>query len=312
MRTWRNWSISTKIASGMALAFISALALGLFGLWQTSDVNSNAASIRDNWLPSTVSLGRLGNAVADVRINEAGLIASVFSKDPARWKKDLAAFKESLEKADAAYAAYVPRIAVGTAEEDYMKSFRTEWAKYKSTTNLVVKIGSRGDGDTMLSLYLSDDKANFDKVVATVGADTEFNGEQGRKAADDGQATFEAARMVTIVAILACSLLCIGAAGAIILGVAHPMRKLAATVDRLAAGDFDSDIDGGDRKDEIGLLTRSLTVFRQNGITARQLGAEQAAEQAAKEVRTAKLADLVQGFEARIGTMVGTLASGST
>src|SRR6185437_1058068 len=123
MRTWRNWSISTKIASGMALAFISALALGLFGLWQTSNVNSNAASIRDNWLPSTVSLGRLGHAVADVRINEAGLIASVFSKDPARWKKDLAAFKESLEKADAAYAAYVPRIAVGTADEDYMKSF---------------------------------------------------------------------------------------------------------------------------------------------------------------------------------------------
>ncbi len=312
MRNWQDLSISKKISTALALAFASALGLGVFGLWQTSIVNLKAADIRDNWLPSTVALGKLESTLEDARIKESRVLIGAVGKDTAKWSEHLAAFDASMQKVDAAYAAYVPLIAAGTMDENLMKDFLANWEKFKASSTELIHGGSRGDIDTLFTFFLGVDKTNFEKAVAAVASDLDFNGSEGKKAADAGEAIYNNARVVTIAAIFLCSLICAGAGAAIITGVAKPMRRLATTVDRLAADDFEVDLAGGDRKDEIGLLTRSLEVFKQSGLTARQLAAERAAEQAAKEVRAARLVDLVQRFEVTIGTMVDTLASGST
>ncbi|HVY18310.1 MAG TPA: MCP four helix bundle domain-containing protein, partial [Rhodopila sp.] len=265
--------MATKIAAAMALAFASALSLGVFGLWQTSSVNQKAQDIRDNWLPSTVALGKLENAVNNVRIKEARVAIVAAGRDAEKWKQEVATFNGAVSDADRAYAAYTPLIAPGTADETNMKAFAAAWDKYKATTDTIVRLGTKGDVAALLALYANDDKANFEAALAAISSDADFNETEGRKAADEGAATFQSARLVTIIAIVLCVLVCAGAAAAIILGVAKPVRRLTDTVDRLAAGDFDVTIDGGDRKDEIGSLTRSLEVFKQSGITARQLAA---------------------------------------
>ena len=68
-----------------AAVFAATLALGLFGLSRTAAVNDAAADVRDNWLPSTVALGKLEFAVGQYRIAEARLLLSYVAnhKDPA-------------------------------------------------------------------------------------------------------------------------------------------------------------------------------------------------------------------------------------
>jgi methyl-accepting chemotaxis protein len=312
MRMWQNLSISKKVSTAMALAFASALALGIFGLWQTSIVNRKAADIRDDWLPSTVGLSKLESTLNETRIKEALVVIGAIGKDTAKWTQHLTAFNASVQKVDAAFAAYVPLITPATTDEADMKAFSASWQKYKADSAELIQIGARGDIDKLLPFYLGEERTNFEKAVAAVASDIAFSGSEGKRAADAGEATYETARTVTIAAIFLCSLICAGVGIAMIVGVARPVRRLAANVDRLAAGDFDVDLASGHREDEIGLLTRSLQVFRLNGLTARQLASEQAVEQAAKEVRSARLADLVQGFEVKIGTMVDTMASGSS
>ncbi|MFX9669132.1 HAMP domain-containing protein, partial [Acinetobacter baumannii] len=57
-------------------------------------------------------------------------------------------------------------------------------------------------------------------------------------------------------------------------GISTPLRRLAGTMAELAQGKFDIGVDGADRGDEVGLMARSVEVFKQNGLDARRLAAE--------------------------------------
>ena len=95
-------------------------------------------------------------------------------------------------------------------------------------------------------------------------------------------------------------------------GAVRSLQRLTATMRRLAAHDLTVEIGGVAQGDEVGAMARAVAVFKDNMIAADRLSAEQAAEQAAKEQRTSRLDGLVRGFEAKVGVMVNSLASGST
>lgn len=312
MQFWRDLSISNKIVAAFTLVFASAVGLGLFGLSQVASVNGKAADIRDNWLPSTIQLGKLTSAVKEFRVNEARVVMSAEGTDATAVANDAAAFRQAQGDVEKAYADYRPLIVLGTDDERYMKSFFDEWTKVKASAAQVADKAARKDIEGILRLYRGDDKTNFEAAVAAVIADMDFNGAEGKKAADEGAATYQSARLLIVTAIVLCGLLCTGAGFAIIQGIARPIRLTTATVDRLAAGDLDVAITGAERKDEVGLLARSLDVFKRHAIEARNLSAQNDAERGAKEARASHLAGLVSGFETKIGAVVELLSSGST
>ena len=49
-------------------------------------------------------------------------------------------------------------------------------------------------------------------------------------------------------------------------GISRPLTALVALLQKLAAGDYAVEIDGADRKDEIGDVARTARVFRDNGL----------------------------------------------
>ncbi len=57
-------------------------------------------------------------------------------------------------------------------------------------------------------------------------------------------------------------------------GISVPLRRLADTMTELAQGKLEIGVEGADRGDEVGLMARSVEVFKQNGIEARRLAAE--------------------------------------
>jgi methyl-accepting chemotaxis protein len=312
MRLWQDWRISIKLIAAFAVVFLSTLALGLYGLSQTAAVNEKAADVRDNWLPSTARLGQLAVAIKEGRLWEARLVIAAQGSDSARLTEEVEKLQIAQADADKAYAAYQPSITAGTLDEQYMKTFAAARQKSRTSIAQVVEKAVGKDIEGMLQLFRGEDKANNDAVVNAVMADLDFTMTEGRKAADAGAAVYQSARLLTLMAIAFCGLLCAAAGMAVIASVARPIRQTATTVDRLAAGDLDVVVTGAERKDEIGLLARSLDVFKRNAVEARRLAAEQEAERVTREARAGKLHGLVQGFEKKIGQTVGVLASGST
>ena len=312
MQFWRDRSFSTKIMTAFGLVFLSTVGLGLFGLIQAGSINTSASEIRDDWLPSTVGLGKLATQVKEFRIKEARIIMSAEAKEAATEASDIAVFQKIQSDVEKAYASYQPLIDAGTDDERYMKTFATEWVKLKASAAQVIDKAGKNDIEAMLRLYRGDDLANFEAAIGAIVADVDFNASGGVNAANEGAATYRSSRVMIISAIVFCGLLCGGAGLAIILGIARPVHLTTATVDRLAAGDLDVAITGAERKDEIGSLARALDVFKRNAVDAKRVTAEQEAERAAKETRAVHLTGLVRGFEAKIGAMVGVLAAGAT
>ena len=92
-------------------------------------------------------------------------------------------------------------------------------------------------------------------------------------------------------------------------GIAAMLRNISALMHRLAGNDLSIQISDGARKDEIGVLSRSLQVFRDNAEAARGLEAEQRIEQQRKEARQQAIEVLIADFNSSIEEMLAGLAT---
>ncbi|HEY8564596.1 MAG TPA: methyl-accepting chemotaxis protein [Beijerinckiaceae bacterium] len=95
-------------------------------------------------------------------------------------------------------------------------------------------------------------------------------------------------------------------------GVARPLGSMAGAMDRLAHGDLTVAVTGVERRDEVGLLARSLQVFKDNALETRRLAAEQAAENEAKMRRAQVLDQLTRSFESKVSSLTQGLAAAAT
>ena len=96
-------------------------------------------------------------------------------------------------------------------------------------------------------------------------------------------------------------------------GLVTPVRALTGTMDTLAAGQLNTTVPGTDRRDEIGIMARSVETFRQGLVEVERLKAEQETlKQRAELEKRAAMHALADHFQSSIGSVVGTLSSAST
>jgi methyl-accepting chemotaxis protein len=137
-------------------------------------------------------------------------------------------------------------------------------------------------------------------------------------AAADQEATRQAAgsarNFMLTVALLFASLVLAGVSFWITFSrILQPLLAMGAAMTRLAERNYNVEVPGVDRGDEIGLMARTVEVFKQNGLEIDRMRAEQAAaERRLTEQRNAELARMADSFETAIGEIVETVSSAST
>jgi methyl-accepting chemotaxis protein len=119
---------------------------------------------------------------------------------------------------------------------------------------------------------------------------------------------------LTMVVIAALSI-----AGAALIGWRYIGRNLIARIAlvdqgmaRLAGGDLDTAVTQSAANDEIGQMARSLSVFRDGMIRARDLATEKTAAQTVRVERAVRLDGMVRAFESEVGQLVNEVAAATT
>jgi len=84
------------------------------------------------------------------------------------------------------------------------------------------------------------------------------------------------------------------------IGITRPVRAITEAITALAAGNTAVTVPGTDARNEMGDIARAVEVFRQNAIEKERLTAQQAAEQATRERRTAAIERMTRDFEAAV------------
>ena len=108
------------------------------------------------------------------------------------------------------------------------------------------------------------------------------------------------------------ALLALGATALLVRRVTKPLKAVAETLRVLAEGRTDVEVQYADRHDEIGVIARTIDVFKSNRIERRQLDTDRVnAENAARERRKAERNQFVEDFRTRIGGIIEQVTSSS-
>ncbi len=94
--------------------------------------------------------------------------------------------------------------------------------------------------------------------------------------------------------------------------VTRPLNAVAATLTAIADGRTDVEVQYADRSDEIGIIARTVDIFRTNRIERKQLEAERLnAEKAATEQRKVELNQFVESFRTKVGGIIEQVLNSS-
>ena len=93
-------------------------------------------------------------------------------------------------------------------------------------------------------------------------------------------------------------------------GVSKPLTSMSEIMGELARGRFDIDVFGQSRVDEIGVIARSVQVFKENGRAMEKMRVEQEATKAKAEAeRRQMMLSLADSFEAEVKVVVQSVSS---
>ena len=141
------------------------------------------------------------------------------------------------------------------------------------------------------------------KIVAANGVLTDANA----KASEERS---QAAQMVTMVAALATLLIAGALAWALTAILRGDVKKIAGATEALAHGDNAINLDALARKDELGAIVSSLTIFRDNQLHLEKLRVEHDQTEAAAEVTRRQNAEAAAAIAEEQAMVVNSLAQG--
>jgi methyl-accepting chemotaxis protein len=298
-------TIGTRIAGAFGVMLVMVLALGLTAMNRLSAVNDRAAEIRDSWLPSVVVIGRLTDAVSEARLNEARFL---LAENDQQRQVEAAGFPEREAKVNSLRTAYEPLIIRNSDDERLMSEFDGLWSQHRQAAEIALA----GHAADAKPLFEHDGQALYEKMLGILNKDVNFNAEGGKVAADLSAAIYGTTKIILSTVLAVAILLCLGMAYLIINNVSLPLRRMTATMGRLADHDLNTVIQDSDRQDEIGAMAAAVQVFKDNLIKAEEDQAAQAREAEAKVQRASRLDSLMRNFETNAGALVGQISSAST
>jgi methyl-accepting chemotaxis protein len=308
MQAFANASIKAKVLVAFGFLLLLTTLVGAFAIDRLGAVNTQAADIRNNWLPSVRDLGALESAGATIR-GYLGL--HILAKTPADAASIETSIKNAFANRDSSWADYQNRISPGE-ERQLADAYATAWGPYLQDVNAILEASRNGDKEKATALFLGQQQDDFRKVRAVLDKDLELNSKGGDQAATAGIEVYSTSRYWIIGALIAAIVLGLGAAWAIVSGVSGPILKITDIMSKLAKRDLSVAVLGVDRKDEVGKIAKAVQVFKDSMVEADRLAAAQEAERAVKEKRAAALETLTKSFEAKVGQRVATLSSAAT
>ena len=309
MSALQNLKIRTKVTLAFGFVLLVSVMLGLFALQRLSMVNDSAADMRDNWLPATRALGEYKYHTLRYRLRAGNLVASDTREQALNYEKTM---REAVAEAAKAWNFYESTVTPGE-ERKLADQIKASWADYVALTDKMVALERAGDKAAAKQLFNGDMLSAFNhEFTQPLDADINLNVREGKKAADRGEELYVSARYWIIGALILAAALSAFAGLMIVVTVARPIVRTTEIMGKLAKHDLSVEIEGGDRKDEVGQMVRAVQVFKDSMIEGDRLAAEQKAEQARKEQRQVTIEGFIKTFDESVSGALDTLASAST
>ncbi|EGW36964.1 HAMP domain-containing methyl-accepting chemotaxis protein [Desulfosporosinus sp. OT] len=256
----RSWKIKTKILTLVTLMTLFIGSVGFVGYYFNAKANGQMNNSYSNVL---MSVKYLDEARVNSRAGEADVFNFILSSDKATQMTLQADMKTRSNAYDANYSAYT-KLDLDPYEKEKLPKLEQELATYRLERQKALDMKIGGDQVGAYKYYINNAFAHLDSFSVTLRELADYS----VKKADNAQAQNTEDYVMSINLIIAISIasaiLCLLIGFAVASLISNSIKKVLASVERVATGDLsieDVIIKGND---ETGLLATSFNTMKNN------------------------------------------------
>ena len=260
MRFLHDLSIRNKLVTAFAISLCFTAGLGVFSVTRVKILSANS----DNLLGNVGGMFPLSNMARDPKALAALAARGAMAQAPAQLQHILAAEKAVEQDYQTQWKAYVPTMDPGEETAD-ANGFNAAWGRILATTADLAAAAQAGDTareQALLGAELDPEIAMFDK---NMDADLHLQVDESNILGVNTASVTSMAVFGTVIVLAVAALATVLVGWMILRSVSGPVAAMTAAMRRIAVQEFDLDIPGIGRLDEIGDMAKAVHVFRENG-----------------------------------------------
>jgi methyl-accepting chemotaxis protein len=292
-----------KISAKLALAFGAMLTLtvvlGVFALYQISQLTRNTEDIAGNWLPSVQAAGELNAQLALIRRQE---LQHVMAVDPAELDDFEKRMDKTLTQSRATIERYEKHIS-SPEERKLYDQFSEQWRVYLAEHDKLIPLSRSGveHKEAARALMNATSRKALRAAEAKLQDLVALNAKGADVATVDARAGAEAARLWVVGLLI--GIVAVGVTFALFIAraIARPLQAATEAAGHIAEGDLTATIPPGGR-DETGQLLAALTRMQRqlrDMVTGMQASADELSS--ASSQLTASSSQVAHGSQAQSG-----------
>jgi methyl-accepting chemotaxis protein len=299
-----NIKISVKIISAVVLLALVSAGVIVFGSVTTNYLEREYSDLLENDAQTRVELARVTRRISDLGYYALAVIT--YAPDSAEAKKSAAEIENS-------FKAGVRNLELAQKHSPRRKA---EFEKFQRSLSELRTVAASVANVYMQSEQTSaEDVKKLNEMIPVVGAELlAINQELSKEMASRMSSLSAAAErshllvyLSSAVGILCCLALALWLSMAKIAG---PLNQLAQRMGALAGGDIAVEIDGQNRRDEVGTMARAVQVFKDNAVALKESEAQTEAQRRAAEEERARNEALRAEAARQVQRVVTGLGSG--
>jgi len=298
-------SISIKVMLLIALMGVLCLVIAGQSAWRMATIDASYSQLTDRQSPALVKVARANRSVTGLMY--AGYRAMAYDGGSAEGK---AAARDGAAAGRAAHLLFQEAKALMPAQTPKIDAFDKRVSEIEAIVDHAIKLGLANDNAAATA-----ELQRADRLVEGLAADLAAFNDENIKLADQAsdENSAEVRRAIWFGWSVAIGgLLALGALAAWMVRsqVSGPLLRLSHRMESLAAGDLTVDIEGGDRRDEVGQMARSVLVFKENGLQLKTAEADAARLAETSEAERKRAEAVREAAAQELASVVQSLASG--
>lgn len=190
-------SLKKRLCIGFFALTFTPIGMGLLTLRSMNEMNAATASVRDDYLPSTMWVGRMGIALGSVRRWQSRYILMPSGQEQER--RDVRANLDTAIAEVAAISDHLePTIRDDQGRLALLTQFQLVWPSYKAEVRQSLRYKDEGLDILAVGLFRLQAKTDFQTMIDFVRWDMDYNQNAGRAASDYSRHVSATARRMLV------------------------------------------------------------------------------------------------------------------
>ena len=303
----KNLRIKYKILLPLSFLLLFVVAGNIFLIQQLYKINDKAAEIAQQQLPRISYSQGMNLDLSAIRKEQ---FAYILASDDQKgiYEKRIRELEKVLEEEIATFS----KLDLNESDRKKYEEFKQSWQAYKNITEKAFNVYNSGLKDEAVRIIKEEATKSYDTATLIVENIVIANKELAQRTIEAGEKLYTLSRNIAIAVMTFVVMAGLFVVHLVVRSVAVPVKGITDYMSYLSSGTLDRDVPYNDVKDEIGEMAKSVQIFKDNMVKAKELEAAEIAERKAKEERQVRIAIATEKFEAAMSEVIRFIAAAAS